>query len=536
QVGSCPGREDYPYSFSIRPEDFGLSGQLSYDPAFAPLTNYSSSVLNGFLRVTMEDQDFLHKVYPIVMAEKVIARAHHHNVALPNEPWTPTVLEIAIDYEAQAGHADMQLIQLYPYNGTYKEVDIDGEPTLFATFCDEGNLFIGLSGLVPGDGLNMLFAFAEATAETEGGAVTIDWYYLAANQWVPLRTGFEVIADATNGLSTTGIVQYHFPDDVSEDNTILPAGSYWVRASAAGGAAATSQTRAIVTQAVLASFVNNTTLNDQTRPGNTPLKAGSISKLAVPDPNIASVTQPYDSFGGHAPEALNNVYTLRVSEHLRHKGRAIQKWDYERMVLQAFPKILRAKCINHSYALSSLDYRWDFPMAPGNILIAVLPDPAQLAVTDALQPTVPMSMLTGIETWLAGYVSPFVRLFVRNARYEPIDMCLRVALQPGLNGSFYQSQLAQDIRHFMAPWQDGNTDVFQFGQRLYSVDLVQFIEGLDYVTNLLDLEMCHAGDAMPDPAPDYMEPLTPRSILVAGKIVVRIQGASKKTIANGWKQ
>jgi hypothetical protein len=537
QVGACPGREDYHSSFSLRPDDFGLEGQLSYDPTFAPLSSYSSSMLNGFLRVTMEDQDFLHKVYPIVMAEKVIARAttnpHAH---LPNEPWTPTVLEIAIDYEAQAKPEDMQLIQLYPYNGTYKKVDINGEPTLFATFCDEGNLFVGLSGLVPGDGLNMLFAFAEATAETEGGAITIDWYYLAANQWVPLRTGFEIIRDNTNGLSTTGIVQYHFPDDISEDNTILPAGSYWIMASVASGAAATSRTKAIVTQAALASFINNTTLNDQTRPGNIPLRAGSIAKLATPDPNIASVTQPYDSFGGHAPETLNNLYTLRVSEHLRHKGRAIQKWDYERMVLQEYPKVLRAKCINHSYALSSLDYRWDFPMAPGNILIAVLPDPTQLAVTNALQPTVPMSLLTDIETWLAGCASPFVRLFVRNARYEPIDMCLRVALQPGLNGSFYQSQLERDIRNFMAPWKDGNTDAFQFGQRLYSAGLVQFIEGLDYIANLLDLEMCHQGYAMQDPAPDYMEPLTPRSILVAGKIVVRIQGASKKTITNGWKQ
>jgi hypothetical protein len=537
-VGDCDSQATYKYCFDLRPKDFNLNGQLRFDPTFAPLTSYSNGVLNGYLRLTMENQDFMHRFYPTVMAEKMIARAHwpYAHIALPNEPWTPTILDLSLDYEAHAGSDDIQLIQLYPYDGTYNKVDINGEPFLFATFCDEGNLFIALTGLVPGDGLNILFQLAEATAETEGGSATVNWQYLASNQWQALRPGFNVVQDSTNGLSTTGIVQYDFPDDIGTDNTVMPAGSAWIWASAPANAEAASQTLAIVTQAALASFVNNTALNDQTRPGNIPLVAGSISKLTTPDPNLSGVSQPYDSFGGHAPEALNNDFALRVSEQLRHKGRAIQKWDYERIVLQEFPKILRAKCITHSYALNSGQYRWDFPMSPGNILLAVLPDPAQLAVADSYQPTVPMSMLTQIEISLAAVASPFVRIFVRNPRYELVDMCMKLSLAPNLNAKYCQALLQQDISKFMAPWLDGNIDAFQFAQRLYTSDLIQFIEGLDYVRNLLHLEMCHHGDSMQATTPDFIDPLTPRSILVAGKIVVHMQETAKNKLANGRNQ
>lgn len=521
---------DYAYSFDLRPVDFGLEKDLAYDASFAPLTSYSGTVLNGFLRFTMENQDFMHKIYTTVMAEKIIARAHDRKVLMPNEPWTPTIVDMAIDYEAVAHIPDMQLIQLYPYDGTYKDVDMAGEPTLFATFCDEGTLFIGLSGLTPGDGLSMLVQLADATGDTEGSPVAVSWYYLASGEWQALRTGFEIIQDNTNNLSTTGIIQFSFPDDISNDNTILPAPLYWIKASVAGNSAAVSETMALLTQAGLATFANNTKLNDQTRPGN-PLAAGSITKLTTPDASVSGVSQPYASFGGHAPEISGNAYRLRVSEQLRHRGRAIQKWDYERMVLQQFPQILRAKCINHSYALSSHEFKKDFPMAPGSVVLAVLPDTTKLAVADSLQPTVPMSMLTAIGDMLTADASPFIKLFVCNPRYDPVDICLTVNLQPGKDSTFYKAQLQQDIRGFMAPWLGGNPALFQFAQRLYRSDLVEFVESRDYIANVSGLNICFQGEKMQAVPPDYIDPLTPRSILTAGTIVVNIPMAAGKPVA-----
>jgi hypothetical protein len=330
----------------------------------------------------------------------------------------------------------------------------------------------------------------------------------------------------------------------------MPATGYWVRASMRQNAASTSQTIAILAQAALAGFVYNNQTNDPTRPGTTPLPAGSISKLTTPDPNVSSVSQPYASFGGQAPETYNNAFTVRVSEGLRHKGRAIQTWDYERLVLAQFPQVLRAKCIAHSYALSGQAYDYDFPVAPGNLIVAVLPDPTKVTVADSQQPTVPMSVLTAIETFLTGIVSPFVKLFVCNPRYEPANICLRVSFQNGLSPAFYQTQLQQDIAAYLTPWLVAPTTPAtttpspttsatttpappatpasaQFGQRLYRSDLVQFIGGLTYVADLQHLALGHPGDRLPEDGPDYIDPRTPRSILVPGKIVVRANNKSQ---------
>jgi hypothetical protein len=441
---------------------------------------------------------------------------------------------MSIDYRAEADIEDINLIQLYPYQGTYLAMDIAAHPTLFASFCAEGYLFIGLSGLVPGDSLSVLFQFAEGTGDTEAGPITLSWQYLANNQWIPLRPDFEILQDTTNNLSTTGIIQFSFPDDISNNNTILLSGLYWISVSAPANTTAVSQAIAISTQAALATFVNNPALNDQTRPGNIPLPQGSLTKLVVANPAVTQISQPMASFGGRAPEASANAYTQRVSEQLRHKGRALQKWDYERMVLQQFPQVLVAKCINHSYALSSQNYKWDFPMAPGNIIVAVLPDTTQLTVANSLQPTVPMSMLGSIQSSLSAATSPFVQLKVMNPRYEPVDICLSVTLAAGLNATFYSVQLQQDIQGYMAPWLSGKTAGLQFAQRLYRSYLVEFIESLSYIGNLVSLNMCHQGDALAATAPDFIDPLTPRSILVAGRVVVGISPAN--TTGNFWKK
>jgi hypothetical protein len=173
-------------------------------------------------------------------------------------------------------------------------------------------------------------------------------------------------------------------------------------------------------------------------------------------------------------------------------------------------------------------------MAPGNIIVAVLPDTTQLTVANSLQPTVPMSMLSSIQTSLSASATSFARITVMNPRYEPVDICVTVALESGMNPTFYTARLQQDIQGFMAPWLSGNVAGLQFAQRLYRSGLVEFIESLSYIGNLVSLNMCHEGDKMPATPPDFIDPLTPRSILVAGRVVVGISTAN--AAGNFWKK
>ena len=77
------------------------------------------------------------------------------------------------------------------------------------------------------------------------------------------------------------------------------------------------------------------------------MPAGSISKLSTPVAQISKVQQPFASFDGKHQEIGKEFYT-RVSERLRHKGRAINAWDYEHLVLDRFPSIYKVKCITHA--------------------------------------------------------------------------------------------------------------------------------------------------------------------------------------------
>ena len=60
--------------------------------------------------------------------------------------------------------------------------------------------------------------------------------------------------------------------------------------------------------------------------------------------------------------------TKRISERLRHKGRAITRFDYERITLEQFPEIWKVKCINHTLGLANTTYQKDLELAPGFVL------------------------------------------------------------------------------------------------------------------------------------------------------------------------
>src|SRR5581483_3887371 len=68
----------------------------------------------------------------------------------------------------------------------------------------------------------------------------------------------------------------------------------------------------------------------------TPLPPGKIAKLKNGLAAVKGVKQPYASFGGK-PVERSDALSLRASERLRHKNRAIAGWDYERIILEAFP-------------------------------------------------------------------------------------------------------------------------------------------------------------------------------------------------------
>lgn len=500
--------------------DIDSINHLINDDPVGPL-NYNNLTGVGLKRLADDLKDII-----VQIADKLKVNTDL-KTGLPKEPYTPTLKSIFLDYTASATIEDIDLIHLYPYSGTYEHEEIKLQPTLFPTFCDEGTLFLGLKNLVPGNNLNLLFQLAEATSDSESEKQVVKWHYLDNNVWKPLRKGFEVLNDASENLTTSGIVKLAMPANMTNDNTIMPKGLFWIKASVSQNSKAVSETTGIYSQAISVTFTNDEA-NDKLRLSQ-PLPAESISKLNVADASVKSVQQPYDSFGGEVPE-IEQQYYVRVSEQLRHKGRAIQKFDYERLALQEFPQLFKAKCINHSFALNANLYKNDFPYAPGYVILAVIPDLNKLQAGNSFEPKVPVSIIEKIETFISKRTSPFVRFRAMNPRYEKINFCLRVNLLPGKDENYYKEQLKEDLKELLAPWAVGQYDKLTFGQCVYRSDIIRFLESTDYVDFITDFRMSKQTNK-PDPDFSKICPDTPRSILIAGDIEVCIN----KPDCEDWK-
>ncbi|MDT7828242.1 hypothetical protein RQM65_06165 [Pricia sp. S334] len=448
---------------------------------------------------------------------------------IPKEPWTPIIKNLFLDYSAKAIREDIAITHLYPFENTSKGEDIEQVPTLFPYFDDEGTLFIGLEALTPGGNLSLLFQLAEATADSEQDRAHIDWHYLTGNTWVQLLPDFDVIDDGTDGLTVSGIVTIAVPDAIDDiGTTVMPAGLYWIKVSAAENVRAVAETIGVHAQAAKASA----RLDDANDTGRleTALEAGSITKLREGDFSVKKVGQPYASFGGRKPEAEGHFYT-RVSEHLKHKGRGLMIGDYEKTVLEGFSEIYKVKCISHTMGLSANSYRRDLEVAPGFVVVAVIPDLTKLKAGNQLEPKAPLSLLEKIGDHLRKRISPFARLKIMNPRYEPVDVCVSVRLYRGKSESFYAKKLQDDLVAFLAPWFLGDTEKLAFGEEVLFSDVVGFIEGLEYVDFIADLKL----EGPCEQTGSRIRPLTARSVLTAGKICVGIdrEKCSEPSVGNG---
>ncbi|MBQ4818578.1 hypothetical protein [Aquimarina sp. MMG016] len=438
------------------------------------------------------------------------------DLGLPKEPYTPLIRALYIDYEAIASKDDIEIVHLYPFENTSKLEDIEQNPTLLPFFDDEGTLFIGIENLNPGGNLSILFQLAEATANSEIDRADLDWYYLTNNNWVALLPEFNIISDGTNGLTVSGIVTIALPGDINKiGNTVMPDNLHWIKVSTPQNAKAVAETIGIHTQAAKAS-ARFSEGNDTSRL-NKALEAGSISKLSEGDFSVKKVEQLYPSFDGRQPEDEGHFY-IRVSEHLKHKGRALMLNDYEKVVLEGFPEIYKTKCISHTMGLSAIEYHRDLEIAPGYIVITVIPDLTKLVSGNQLEPKVPVSLLEKIENHLRKKISPFARIRVMNPRYEYVNVDINVRLYRGKSQNFYKQKLKEDITNLLAPWFLGDSEKIAFGMPVLFSDVIGFVEQLDYVDFITSLELSTEGGQ----SGSEIKPLTARSILTAGQICVVI--------------
>ncbi|MBL7816706.1 MAG: baseplate J/gp47 family protein [Saprospiraceae bacterium] len=407
-----------------------------------------------------------------------------------NPPYTPIIKNLSVEYTATA--TGVKTFHICPFDGGKNFEAVSKDKSLIFSFKQSGALLIGLSDAVDNSLVPILFQLLESSAATNVDKAQPKWHFLNGNNWETLELGQQLLNDGTDGLIQSGIVDIILPErkNVSK-TTVLPPQYYWLKISVTGDISSVCHTIGIHTQVARVTF-QPTANNDPNRLAE-PLAAKSIAKLDTPDPNIKSIIQPYPSFGGLPTEDDPHFYR-RVSERLRHKGRAVTLFDYEQLILEAFPEVFKVKCINHTFSDITANLNndnlliRDMQNAGGHVTVVVVPDNTRNMLEFPEKPTASWGLLARIEAFLKKRISPFVRLKVLNPLYDEISVEAEVKFKVGRSPEYYANQLSIDLRHHLAPWAYDPTAQVTFGGVVYQSSIVGFIENRDYVDFVSDFK------------------------------------------------
>ncbi|MGB3182881.1 MAG: hypothetical protein WBB45_15930 [Cyclobacteriaceae bacterium] len=504
---------------------------------------FDTDTLKGFLRLELNGRDFGHRAFAPSYTEQILKKVQYanddnngtdpDNVLLPNEPYTPTLESLSLNYTSEetfslnqvpAAQAQQhyesrteQYFNVHPFGVAERHRHLPGSASnmvyMLPFLTEEGNLYVGIRDLQTPGTLSLLFKVAEGSSDPDLDKETVNWSYLSQNRWVPFND-FDILSDSTSDLLTSGIVRFNMPKAANDDNTLLPAGMHWIRASVTDNSDAISKMIAVHAQAVLTEFSDR---------GNDPLRleeampAGTIKKLVAGDPAIKGGDQLYSSFGGRMTESGDSFY-IRTAELLRHKLRAVTIWDYEHLILEEFPDTYKVKCLNHTrYEGNLLTYS---ELAACHVTLIVISNVRNMNAVDPLRPKTSKIELIRIEEFLSAINSAGAVLHVQNPLYEEVKVRFNVRLYPGYDAGHYRTELNEAIKSYLAPWAYKDTAELVFGGEIFKSAIINFIEHLPYVDYVTCFQMFHIvpGNPAINPNKDIYHAQASAAVSVIGTV------------------
>lgn len=454
------------------------------------------STWDRVLGLELNSPDFQHANYPIVASSKALALAVattqgtsvNASDYLVRPPYTPKLKSFSIDYKAAVevrvdkprDDRDIhRVLHIHPFGHCDAEIErahISGPIPFFPPYPNEGELYLGLRDMTAPQVVSIFFQVAEGSGNPDLPQEPIRWSYLSADRWLPLDR--YVIHDTTRGLRNSGIVELSLP--VASASTRMRDSLYWLRASIERDTVTVCDIVGIHTQAVSATFLDRGNAPEHFR---RPLPAGSITQLAKVLPTVAGIRQPYTSYGGRTAES-DLAFAMRASERLRHKGRSLQPWDYERLILERFPELHKVKCIPAR------------PGQPGQVTVIVIPDIRNKLPFEPFAPRAPSSLLLQAQEYLQDRAPPSAQIAVRNAHYIGVRVRVAVRFRSEGNEEFYKDTLNQDLNRFLSPWAYQEGSDLALGGKIYASSIVDFIDRLPYVDYVAGIKLFRSEDGI----------------------------------------
>jgi hypothetical protein len=468
------------WRWRLTPTDFGHGRYPALAAAKAQAMALAISEQAGLQALAMAEAlrgtaGTLRKRYDDALAAANATPIEPESFTLP-EPYTPLLAGLEVGYIRSrelgaSGVEEDQLLRVHLF-GEEEPLQLTPPlapgskatwqaPLLLPSHPHPGELWIELEGLRPGQPLALAFQLAEGSARGQRPAEAIRWQLQQGWRWQPLP----VQADGTDGLLHSGILRFALPEASAENPP--PLERIWIRASLLAPVEAYATILAIQSQAVEAEAV---------RPGGAePLPPHTITDLAELLPEIATIQQPFSSRAGRAAETEAQL-RLRVAEQLRHKGRALAGWDYERLLWEAFASQLHTVvCLP--------------AQADRGVEVVVIPNLLTQVPRNLFAPGAPIDQLAAMERHLRERCPAELAPVVRNAVYRPVTVRLWVCLRQGVDPAYAERQLRQELIRCLSPWCFDIAAEVRLGGTVRASDLVAAVEALPFVAYLERLRL-----------------------------------------------
>lgn len=451
-----------------------------------PVPMYEPGAVNGYFRIRLASPEagFGNDLYAEARnwATQQTANAIASKSSLvtpqPKPPLSPEIKSILLNYTARSvldigksGNPE-RLFHLRPF-GVVSAPAVK-TVTLLSEMEGQGTMYLGVVDVEAPQVLSLLVEVDEMSGNTILDPPEIEWSWMENGQWVSFSKS-QVLLDTTGGLLRSGILEF----DILRGPTstegwfsgVQGSGEMlWIRGVVQENVSALCRIGSVTAQAGTATYVMGP---DAMTHLAKPLAPHKISKFYRKVPGIGKVVQPLASTGGTLPEAIEQFY-IRIHERLRHRERAVECWDYERIVLQEFSQVGLVRCLPHISGTKA--------DAPGDIMVAVFPEQLGKSLAQRLSPKLGHYDLVEIREFLVEHASDSINIEVRNPAYEYLQVLATVEIKMGLDPGYYLDKLNDELITFISPWSQPGNSQNPFQTRISRASILKFIEEREYVT------------------------------------------------------
>ncbi|MFD2563161.1 baseplate J/gp47 family protein [Aquimarina rubra] len=435
-----------------------------------------------YFKLELNGVDFQHGLYSDLIIKQAITTIDEIKQLQLPKPYQPKLKSLKISYRAETdmiledgSYSDNQKVfHIHPFG--YHEQQVDQPISFLPEYKDNGSLLLGISNCRPPQIITILFQLAEGTSNADINKPEVLWSYLKDNQWVPVDPT-TIISDTTNGLLNSGIVRIRVPEDATTGGTLLSNQLHWFKIDVANDIEGIADTIAIKTQAIQVRLASEQVAASHFA---TPLREESITETQEFIPQIKSVSQPFTSSQGKPREDILS-FNQRISQRLRHKNRALTMWDYEHLVLDAFPEVYKVKCLPAVHEL-------------GKVTVTVVPDIRRSVPFHPFGPKVASNTLDKIQKFLQDRAPNTAEISVGNPVYLQVLTRCTIKFNTGLDVIFYREKVIEEIKRFLSPWAFDDTQDIHLGGALDAGVLVNFIAERPYVDFVANLKLFQSID------------------------------------------